>query len=122
MPVVNKRSHKPTPDDVYIGRPSKWGNPFVIGKDGNRADVISKYRNWLLSQPHLMSDVKSLKGKTLVCWCKPAACHGDVLAEFACQEASSIHCGSCKGTGIEHQWSDGKLVKTNPPVPCRQCR
>lgn len=46
--VVNKHRHKPTPDDVYIGRPSKWGNPFVIGKDGNRHDVIEAYAHWLV--------------------------------------------------------------------------
>ena len=40
--------------DVYIGRPSKWGCPFVIGKDGTRKEVIAKYRTWVLSQPHLI--------------------------------------------------------------------
>lgn len=82
--VVNKRKHKPTANDVYIGRPSKWGNPFVIGKDGTRDDVIRKYEIWLQQQPHLMAALPELRGKTLVCWCKPAACHGDVLARWAC--------------------------------------
>ena len=83
--VVNKKRHKATADDVYIGRPSKWGNPFVIGKDGSRSDVIRKYEAWLLKQPALLSALPELKGKTLVCWCKPAACHGDVLERLACQ-------------------------------------
>lgn len=78
--VVNKRKHRPTPNDVYIGRPSKWGNPFVIGKDGDRAMVIRKYSDWIKAQPHLMAALPELRGKTLVCWCKPHACHGDVLA------------------------------------------
>lgn len=69
--------------DVYIGRPSKWGNPFVIGRDGTREQVIAKYRNWLLSQAHLMAALPELKGKTLGCWCAPQACHGDILAELA---------------------------------------
>lgn len=70
--------------DVYIGRPSKWGNPFEIGKDGTRAEVIAKYREWLLSQPELVAEAKrELRGKVLGCWCVPNDCHGDVLAEVA---------------------------------------
>lgn len=69
--------------DVYIGRPSKWGNPFVIGKDGTRSEVIEKYRVWVKSQPQLMKALPELKGKRLGCWCSPQACHGDVLAELA---------------------------------------
>ena len=69
--------------DVYIGRPSKWGNPFEIGKDGTRKQVISKYREWVKTQPELLNNIDELKGKTLGCWCKPKSCHGDVLAELA---------------------------------------
>ena len=69
--------------DVYIGRPSKWGNPFTIGRDGSRAVVIDKYRNWLLTQPKLMMQIDELRGKTLGCWCTPKACHGNVLANLA---------------------------------------
>ena len=68
--------------DVYIGRPSKWGNPFTIGKDGTRDEVITKYREWILTQANLLNDLDELKGKTLACWCHPQACHGDVLAEL----------------------------------------
>lgn len=69
--------------DVYIGRSSKWGNPFVVGKDGTREQVIEKYRHWLMTQPALLAALPELKGKTLGCWCSPQACHGDVLAELA---------------------------------------
>lgn len=65
--------------DVYIGRPSKWGNPFEIGKDGTREEVIRKYKDWILEQPELMRSLGELKNKTLGCWCSPQACHGDVL-------------------------------------------
>ena len=68
--------------DVYIGRPSKWGNPFEIGKDGSRKEVIEKYRKYVLENEELMNDLHELKGKVLGCWCKPAACHGDVLVEL----------------------------------------
>jgi hypothetical protein len=69
--------------DIYIGRPSKWGNPFIIGRDGNRDEVITKYREFILHQPHLLRDLHELRGKVLGCWCSPHPCHGDVLAELA---------------------------------------
>ncbi len=69
---------------VYIGRPSKWGNPFVVGKHGARGECIAHYREWIKTQPQLQADAKrELRGKVLVCFCKPLACHGDVLAEIA---------------------------------------
>lgn len=74
---------KRTPHDVYIGRPSKWGNPFEIGRDGTREDVIDKYKAWIAEQPDLLLQLHELKGKTLGCWCAPKACHGDVLAALA---------------------------------------
>lgn len=74
--------HRRDPHDVYIGRPSKWGNPFVIGKDGDRQAVIEKYDKWIREQP-LLADIHELKGKRLGCWCAPLPCHGDVLAYLA---------------------------------------
>jgi len=76
--VVNLRKE---PYDIYIGRGSKWGNPFVIGIDGTRLRVIEKYKNYILAS-ELMKDLHELKGKTLGCFCKPQACHGDVLKEL----------------------------------------
>ena len=81
--VVHKSKQ---PFDVYIGRPSKWGNPFEIGRDGTRAEVIEKYRQWILGQPELLADLHELKGKTLGCWCSPLPCHGDVLVELIDRE------------------------------------
>ena len=85
------------PYDVYIGRPSfairrkipgsdgRWGNPFVVGKDGTREEVIAKHKAWLLSPENeeLMNQIHELKGKVLGCWCAPLPCHGDTLAELA---------------------------------------
>lgn len=80
MPVHVRRA----PYDVYVGRPSPFGNPFVIGRDGDRAAVIGKYRVWLLAQPALVERVRrELAGKVLGCWCAPLPCHGDVLADIA---------------------------------------
>ena len=77
---VGKRS---SAKQIYIGRPSKWGNPFVIGRDGSRAEVIAKYRAWIVTQPQLMGELDELRGRDVVCWCAPLACHGDVLVELA---------------------------------------
>ena len=74
---------KKSPYDVYIGRPSKWGNPYAISQRMNRTAVIAKYRDYLLGSPELMNALGELKGKTLGCWCAPKACHGDVLVELA---------------------------------------
>ncbi len=73
--------------DVFIGRPGKWGNPFVIGRDGDRAEVIGKYRAWIVNQPELMAALGELRGKVLGCYCAPSACHGDVLSELAAVES-----------------------------------
>lgn len=77
--------------DVYIGRPSLWGNPFEIGKDGTRDEVIAKYEAHLFSNTNLLSKVGSLKGKTLGCWCAPRPCHGDVLARVADAQEEETH-------------------------------
>lgn len=78
--VVNLKQE---PYDVYIGRPSKWGNRFIIGKHGDRGGVVAKYREWIRQQPDLLSHLADLRGKRLGCYCKPEPCHGDVLAEMA---------------------------------------
>ncbi len=77
--VINKYKGGMT---LYIGRGSKWGNPFVIGTDGTREEVIAAYRQYLLSSPELMDSLHELDGQILGCFCKPAACHGDVLVDL----------------------------------------
>jgi len=84
MKVIKRRMYKSLPPNtVYVGRPTKWGNPFKIGVDGNRQEVIRKYRQYLLSNPKLLGQLEELKGKDLACWCSPLPCHGDVLLELA---------------------------------------
>ncbi|MFF2053745.1 DUF4326 domain-containing protein [Leifsonia sp. NPDC058194] len=78
--VVNKRKET---YDVYIGRGSIWGNPFVIGRDGDRAEVIRKYEAYLASRPELIARLPELRGKRIGCFCAPQACHGDVLKCWA---------------------------------------
>lgn len=69
---------------MYCGRPSVFGNPFVIGKDGSREEVIRKYEVYLKKNPQLIARAKKeLRGKDLICWCAPLACHCDVLLKIA---------------------------------------
>lgn len=80
--VLNKRTDNIPAGAVYVGRPTKWGNPFVIGKDGTRAEVIRMYR-YYLNDSRLVFDLDELRGRDLVCWCSPEECHADVLLEAA---------------------------------------
>lgn len=87
MPKVYNKRNKNVPipaGATLVDRKTKWGNPFVIGRDGTREDVVRKYRKAILVKPDYISEVRrTLKGKDLVCWCAPLACHGDVLLEIA---------------------------------------
>jgi len=79
--VVNLRRE---PYDVLIDRNTKWGNPFKIGKDGTREEVIAKHADWIKTQNALLAAApRELRGKRLGCHCKPLACHGDILAKLA---------------------------------------
>lgn len=65
---------------VYIGRGSVCGNPFKIGRDGNRAEVCQKFKDWLETVPYLKQKmIIYCQGKDLKCFCKPLECHGDHL-------------------------------------------
>jgi len=78
--------------DVYIGRAmrgrraSRFQNLHHIGKDGSRAEVIERYRKDILallrSDPSLQAELEAMRGKRIGCWCKPWACHGDILVEL----------------------------------------
>jgi hypothetical protein len=77
------------PYDVYIGRPSQWGNPYSH-KIGTLAqfrvntvkEAIDAYEKYLLANTKLMESLHELKGKTLGCWCKPGPCHGDIIIKL----------------------------------------
>ena len=76
--------------DVYIGRGSKWGNPFRIGPDGTREEVIAKYKEMVMGNKQLQERIRrELRGKVLGCFCSPHPCHGDILAQIANSPSSS---------------------------------
>lgn len=71
--------------DVYIGGGTIWGNPYQMGQDGDRDEVIRKFaydfdRGFLKASENLEHNLGIIRGKVIACHCKPAACHGDVLA------------------------------------------
>ena len=68
---------------IRIDRKSKWGNPFKIDSEKDRLTVIWKYAFYLLENERLLSDIESLKNKTLACWCSPDPCHGNILIYLA---------------------------------------
>lgn len=64
-----------------------YGNPFVIGRDGSRKDVLEKFEKWFIKQRELIAQAKiELLGKNLVCWCAPLACHGDIILKIISEE------------------------------------
>lgn len=82
--VWNKRTETPPASAVYVGRPTRWGNPFSVevhGRDG----AVRKHAQWLLGlEPGEREALLApLRGKELVCWCAPAACHAYTLAMYA---------------------------------------
>ena len=76
--------------DVYIGRPTKWGNPFshkagtlARFKVETREEAVQKYEQYLLDTPELFNALHELRGKVLGCWCHPKSCHGHILSKYA---------------------------------------
>lgn len=80
--VINIRKEH-NENAVYIGRGSKWGNPYRIDVHGTRNEVIRMYEEHLMTSPELLKDLHELKGRDLACFCAPKACHGDLLLKMA---------------------------------------
>lgn len=87
---------------VVVSRPSKWGNPFRVGKSypcvegdlggarrgkariADARDAVSAFRSWACDESEPLGDLGALRGKNLACWCAPdSPCHADVLLELA---------------------------------------
>lgn len=90
--VLNKRTDQIPTDAIYIGRPSDWGNPFTHLTRGTlakfqvatRGEAVARYRAYLHDErPDLLARLSELRGRDLVCWCSPQACHGHILLELA---------------------------------------
>ncbi len=79
---------------VRIDRRTRWGNPFVVGKDGTRDEVIARYRAYLWRQicsgAIALADLAAIDGCVYACWCHPKPCHGTVLARAAAWAAAEL--------------------------------
>ncbi len=104
--VVNIRTHK---YDVYIGRAGHghdgyFGNPFSATQDGGRERAIALYKEYFLKRLRVDSEfaakIQFLKGKWLGCFCKPKACHGDVIVEYLENTMKVVVCGDRKWLNI----------------------
>jgi hypothetical protein len=71
---------------VYVGRPTKWGNPYKINEKVDRSNAVALFKEYI-EQYVLKEELEELKGKNLACWCKEGSpCHADVLLELANQD------------------------------------
>ena len=95
--ILNRRTDCPRPRQVYIGRPSKWGNPFKLTAGASRIRVIAQYRTDLVRRLRTGSvtraELAELHGRPLVCWCARLACHGHVLLAAAAWAATEPDVG-----------------------------
>ncbi len=107
--------------DVYIGRGGHgksgyFGNPYHIGKDGNRDEVVAEYKKYFLDR--MNNDVEfalliqGLRGKKLGCFCSPKLCHGDIIVEYLERTMKVLVCG-------DRNWTNAKLIKKRLlELPC----
>lgn len=85
--ILNKRTASAAElrDAVYVGRPTKYGNPYSIGAHGNREQVIVQFQRWWYAPEQealRLEAFRELRGRDLVCWCAPKHCHAEVIAAF----------------------------------------
>ncbi len=98
---ANLKEWMDNPENIYVGRggvvfidgkrfppqASEFLNPYKIGEHGSRDEVISKYKEMIDHKintvPNFKAKILNLKDKNLGCWCKPEACHADILFELA---------------------------------------
>lgn len=82
--LLNLAIDELTPNSIYIGRPTKWGNEFKIGVHGNRKEVVARFKKSKKKDKVFIAMVKKeLRGKDLVCHCAPELCHGEWLLKIA---------------------------------------
>lgn len=101
--LSRKKGWKMPENTVKVSRPGPWGNPFIVGKDGDREYCVELYKHMLngylpvvnrggatiqsltTTRKFVAENVSSLRGKDLACWCRVDGkpCHADVLLELA---------------------------------------
>ena len=116
--VINLKDKDDFPADqvVYIGRPSPWGNPYVMGRDGTRDEVVDEFESFFLNKVEEDAEfrektLKELKDKVLMCHCKPEVCHGDIIAEWC--DSQSAQEGPVVKPKVVHE---GPMFCDDPPI------
>ena len=107
--VVNVRVE---PCDVRIDRTTRWGNPFRIGADGSRQQVVRRYAEWITRGEgrHLLAHLEELRGKRVGCWCEPEQCHGEVLVWLLGRTPKAGPAQVVAVTG-SRDWTDAEAVE-----------
>ena len=77
-------------DNVYIGRGSKWGNPYKVTNPNRRKWALYKYEKYIKGNRSLLQCLPELRGKTLGCWCHPQACHGTILQRLEAVQRKEV--------------------------------
>ena len=98
---------------VYVGRPSRWGNPYPL-TEHSPAEAVALYRSWLLDRPDLLTTARTeLAGRSLACWCPPsAACHADALLDLA-----NLNTSPCAGVSGDTTGSPDRRVGPDGQSP-----
>lgn len=122
--MILNLKHNPPPPYVVVDRGTKWGNPFAIGDTyGSRKEVIAKYERYLVGQQSLMSDIHTLRGCNLACWCSPAQCHAEVIARYAAFAGKTQCHQSIVALGVmPHDLAVARVIwPTRRSVVCAAC-
>lgn len=122
--LSRKKGWRMPPNTVKVCRPSKWGNPYIVGKDGNQISCAFKFHILMCGrmandENKVMRDAaqRELAGKNLACWCKlDEPCHADTILEVANKwgrwaDAYRDPCLDC-----------GKPVKNREDTWCEECQ
>lgn len=82
--ISTRRSYEATGRLIYVGRPTKWGNPFVLHEESQREGVLRKFVENLDKEQGLIEQASTeLPGKFQGCWCAPKLCHAHVWSAIA---------------------------------------
>jgi hypothetical protein len=109
MKILNRRRFHVLPENaVPVSRGTPFGNPFEIGRDGDRREVIDKYRVYfhdrIKSNKRFKNDVLQLLGKDLVCWCAPLPCHAQVIIDWLrSREVAMLELKAQRARGVENE-------------------
>lgn len=111
--IINIKTNLDEKNFVYAGRGSIFGNPFEIGRDGDRAEVIKKYGQWfqfLIKDERFVKELAKLKNRNLGCYCVPAPCHCQVIKDYVDTLPEIVQDKFRLGVCGSRGWRDEKTI------------